>query len=172
MYHYPSLSRSIKSRLGLKRQDVDLQITLWSISYLVYMLTLFRLHLYYSLWCICCFTVAAQNDDDSEPSSTMIVHPAGQDVTLSYDLHARNETPGWMIDLTSHGVQSIANGLVAGYSANIFNNNLKIKNITINDDRSGTWYQSVILRSPIEGSHHHEVLESGNITILYVAGEY
>ena len=101
----------------------------------------------------------------------MIVHPAGQDVTLSYHLHARNETPGWMIDLTSHGVLSLANGLVAGYSANIFNNNLIIKNITINDDRSGTWYQCVTLRS-IEGSHHNEVLESGNITILYVAGEY
>ena len=114
-------------------------------------------------------TVTAQND---EPTSTMIVNPADQDVTLSYDLHPRNETPGWMIDLTSYGVQSIANGLVAGYSANIFNNNLRIiKNIMMNDDRSGTWYRCVIVRS-IEGSHDHEVLESGNITILYVAGEY
>ena len=101
----------------------------------------------------------------------MIVYPADQDFTLSYDFHARNETPGWMIDLISYGVQSIANGILAGYSANIFNNNLIIKNITINDDRSGTWYQSVILRS-IEGSHHDEVLEYGNITILHVAGEY
>ena len=100
----------------------------------------------------------------------MIVHPAGQDVTLLYDLHARNKTPGWMIGLTSYGVDSLAHGIAAGYSADLFSNNLIIKNITINDDRSGIWYQCVILRS-IEGSHHHEVVESGNITILYVAGE-
>ena len=100
----------------------------------------------------------------------MIGYP-GQDVTLSYDLDARNETPGWMIDQISHGVQSLANGFVARYSANIFNHNLIIKNITVNDDRNETWYQSVTLRS-IEGSHYHEVLERGNITILYVAGEY
>ena len=101
----------------------------------------------------------------------MIVHPAGQDVTLSYDLHARNETPGWMIDWTSYGVASLANGIAAGYSGDLFSNNLIIRNITINDDRSGTWYQCVILRST-EGSHHAEVFEYGNITILHVAGEY
>ena len=53
---------------------------------------------------------------------------------------------------------------MAGYSADGVNNNLIIKNITMNDDRSGTWYQCVILRSGA-------VVESGNITILRVAGE-
>ena len=104
----------------------------------------------------------------------MIVHPAGQDVTLSYDLHPGNEfeTPGWMIDLTSYSIGSLANGILAGrYSADLFRNNLIIKNITINDDRSGTWYQCVILRST-QGSHHDQVLKYGNITILHVAGEY
>ena len=102
----------------------------------------------------------------------MIVHPAGQDVTLSYDLHPRNETPGWIIGLTSYGVGSLANGILAGrYSADLYSYNLIIRNITINDDRSETWYQCVILRST-KGSHHHEVLEYGNITIIYVAFEY
>ena len=101
----------------------------------------------------------------------MIVHPAGQDVILSYDLHPRNETPGWMIDLTSYGVGSLANGILAGrYSADLFSNHLIIRNITINDDRSGTWYRCVILRETV-GSHRDEVLEYGNITILHVAGE-
>ena len=116
----------------------------------------------------CCFAVAAQND---EPTSTMIVHPAGQDVTLSYDLHPKNETPGWMIDLTSYGVSSLANDILAGYSADLFSNGLIIKNITINDDRSGTRYQCVILRATV-GAHYDEVLEYGNITVLYVAGEH
>ena len=69
-----------------------------------------------------------------------------------------------MIDLESYGVSSLANGLVAGYSADTRSKDLIIKNITMNDDRSGTWYQCVILRSDA-------VVESGNITILYVAGE-
>ena len=113
----------------------------------------------------CCFTVATQNDD--EPStSILIVHPH-QDVTLSYDLRPGNETPGWMTDHILYGAGSLANGILAGYSADVFTNNLIIKNIMMNDDRSGTWYQCVILRA----THHHEVLEIGNITILYVAGE-
>ena len=41
---------------------------------------------------------------------------------------------------TPYGVSSLANGLVAGYSTDGINNDLTIKNITMNDDRSGTWY--------------------------------
>ena len=110
------------------------------------------------------FTVAAQN---AQNTSTLIVHRAGQDVRLSYHLRqpSSGETPAWMIDLTSWGVSSLSNGLVVGYSADGVNNHLIIKNITMNDDRSGTWYQCVILRSGA-------VVESGNITILRVAGEY
>ena len=77
---------------------------------------------------------------------------------------SNGETPAWMIDRTSSGVSYLSNGLVAGYSADRVNNDLIIKNITMNDDRSGTWYQCVILRSGA-------VVESGNITILRVAGE-
>ena len=110
------------------------------------------------------YTVAAQN---AQNISTLIVHPAGQDVTLPYHLRqtSTGETPAWLIDQTSHGVSSLANGLVAGYSADRVNSDLIIKNITMNDDRSGTWYQCVILRSD------DTVVESGNITILRVAGE-
>ena len=109
--------------------------------------------------------MAAQNENEN--ISTLIVHAAGQDVLLSYHLRqpSAGETPAWLIDLTSFGVSSISSGFVAGYSADGINNHLIIKNITINDDRSGTWYQCVILRSDA-------VVESGNITILRVAGEY
>ena len=108
--------------------------------------------------------MAAQNENEN--ISTLIVHAAGQDVLLSYHLRqpSSGETPAWKIDLTSWGVNSLANGLEAGYSADGVNNDLIIKNITMNDDRSGTWYQCVILRSGA-------VVESGNITILHVAGE-
>ena len=50
------------------------------------------------------------------------------------------------------------------YGGDVHNNDLIIKKITMNDDRSGTWYQCVILRS-------RAVVESGNITILRDAGE-
>ena len=114
--------------------------------------------------------MAAQIDENV---SILIVHPAGQDVTLSYSglRHAFiNETSGWMIDQIPYGVGALAGGILDGrYSANQFSNNLIIKNVTANDDRSGTWYQCVIIR-PVE-YHYDEVVEYGNITILYVAGE-
>ena len=53
---------------------------------------------------------------------------------------------------------------MARYSANIHDRSLIIKNIIMNDDRSGTSYRCVILRSGA-------VVESGNKTILRVAGE-
>ena len=90
------------------------------------------------------------------------MYPAGQDVRLSYHLRqpSTGETPGWKIDLTSYGVSSLFSGFVGRrYSANIHNNDL-----IMSDDRSGTWYQCVLLRSG-------EVVENGNITILRVAGE-
>ena len=113
--------------------------------------------------------MAAQNDENA---SILIVHPAGQDVTLSYHLRlpSSDEIPGWMIDQISNGVSSIANGILGGrYSADQFSNDLIIKNITMNDDRNDTRYKCVILRLD---DFRDEVVEYGNVTILYVAGEY
>ena len=106
----------------------------------------------------------------------MIVHPAGQDVKLSYSGLRPvypNETQGWMIGIISYGVSSLFNGILDGYSADYLsrNNNLIIKNITVNDDRNDTKYRCAIL-SQFSYFYHYEVVESGNATILYVAGEY
>ena len=94
---------------------------------------------------------------------------------LSYGLHqpsaGSNEVAAWMIDNSlPHGVNSLTSGLVKGYSADIHNNNLIIKDIMMGDGRNGTEYQCVI---GIENAKTMvlEVVESCNITILHVAGE-
>ena len=67
---------------------------------------------------------------------------------------------------------------MGGYSANIFSNNLIIKNIMMNDDRNDTWYQCVIgMQAEPDGMEQESTrnlqpTEWGNITIIYVAGEY
>ena len=69
-----------------------------------------------------------------------------------------------MMGLELYGINSLANGILAGrYSVDVHSNDLIIKNITMNDDRSGTWYQCVILRSDV---FHDEVIENGNGTVL------
>ena len=81
-----------------------------------------------------------------------------------------NETATWMIGQRgSYTVNSLVNGSLNGYSADIHNNNLIIKNITKNDDRNETDYQCVI---SIATPGAFPATAKGNITILYVAGEY
>ena len=96
-------------------------------------------------------TVVADN-----PSYTvLVVHPDCKDVELSHGSCVRqrsaNETAAWMIGQRGpYTVNSLVNGSVNGYSADIHNNNLIIKNITKNDDRNETDYQCAI--SIAEGS--------------------
>ena len=109
---------------------------------------------------------------------TYIVHPTGQNVELLYGNCVRertaNESAAWMIDQRGpYTVQSIANGLVDGYSADIYNYNLIIKNIAKNDDRNGTEYRCAIsTETPDTHPGYVLAIEKGNVTTLCVAGEY
>ena len=114
------------------------------------------------------FTVAAQTE-----RITVTVHPAGQNVELIYTLRqpvgANDEVAGWIIDHSvPHGLNFLTNSGVRGYSAGLLNNNLIIKNIAMNDSRNGSEYQCVITR---EVGYNDQVVESGDIIILHVAGE-
>ena len=120
----------------------------------------------------CCFTAAAQNQ-----TTIVIVRPDGKDVTLPFGLRqavaGRNERPAWLIGTVQnpYGVNALAGNILAGYSVHILNNSLIIKNIRMNDDRNETEYQSVI-GTPGTVPGVLDVVEGGNITILYVAGKY
>ena len=137
--------------------------------------------LYVNNWCYTYmyvdfyFTVAAHEDP-----TTLTVHPDGQNVELLCDLHRQpsenDSVVGWIIGQSQpEGVSALANGLVAGYDANIFNNNLIIRNIIMNDSRNETWYQCVIGTQGDVMDHDStrtlQPTEWGNITVLYVAGE-
>ena len=121
------------------------------------------------------FIVAAQQDEHHP--TIVIVHPYGQDVTLPFGLLQaamdRDERAAWIIgnvyDL--YEINSLTNGILAGYSADLHNNNLIIKNIRMNDSRNNTEYQSVI-GTPGTVPGTLDVAESGNVTILYVASKY
>jgi len=77
-----------------------------------------------------------------------------------------NEKVAWIIaDGGPYGANELHGGILAGYSADIRNNNLIVQNIVINDGRNGTGYQCVII---LQG----KTVRSGNLTILYVAGKY
>ena len=121
------------------------------------------------------FTVAAQQDE--RHTIIVIVRPDGQDVTLPFGLRqaviGRDERPAWLLGVVRvpYGVTSLVNGILTGYSADLHNNNLIIKSIRMNDSRNGTEYQSVI-GTPGSVPNTLDVVESGNITILYVAGKY
>ena len=69
-----------------------------------------------------------------------------------------------------YGANSLTNGLVDGYSADLYNYNLIMQSIRKNDDRNGTEYQCMIIQGQFPGVI--QVLERGDVTILYVAGEY
>ena len=121
------------------------------------------------------FVVAAQQDEHH--TIIVIVHPDGQDVTLPFGLRqavsGRNETSAWLIGNVQdpYGVNALVNGILTGYSADLHNDNLIIKNIRMDDDRNDTEYQSVI-GTPGTVPNTLDVVENGNITILYVAGKY
>ena len=67
-----------------------------------------------------------------------------------------------------YGTNSLQNGIVTGYSANL-KNNLIVKNIMMNDVRNNTEYRCVIITT--QGTTTITIRQS-DPTILYVAGEY
>ena len=103
-----------------------------------------------------------------EGPGTVIVRPAGQDVELLCSV----ATPGtpqvgvtWIINFNRHGVSSLANGILDGYSADINSSNLIVKNIVMNDNRNNTEYMCVVIMSD-------RVVNDSDPIFLYVAGEY
>ena len=69
-----------------------------------------------------------------------------------------------------YGVNAIQNGIATGYTTTLGSNNLIVENIMMNDDRNGSEYQCVIATED-EVTMLLQPIESGNVTILYVAGE-
>ena len=99
----------------------------------------------------------------------VIIHPAGQDVELpcSVAMPGTNQ-PGitWEIAFNHYGVSSLNSGRLPGYSADLHNSSLIVKNIVMNDNRNNSEYRCDIRMSG-------EIVNDGNTTlVLYVAGEY
>ena len=105
---------------------------------------------------IAIFTVDAQN--------IVIAHP-GLDVELLCDVTGAGLI-AWRINGSSptHTLNDLSIGLVANH--NINGRNILVEDIMMNDIRNGSQYQCVILQNP------PNLDIEGNITILYVAGEY
>ena len=119
------------------------------------------------------FYLIADTQEAKDPT-IVIVYPDGQDVELLCGLRrpSGNESAAWTIDQAGpYGVNSLANGILDGYSADLLSNNLLIKNITTNDDRNNTEYQCVTF-TPGTFVGDEQIVESGDVIILYVAGEY
>ena len=114
----------------------------------------------------CYFIVAAQ-----QHYSTVIAHP-GQDVELLCDVTpSGNGSVAWVINrMPPHELPAIRGGTVSGYTSDLGSNNLLVTNITMDDDRNDTEHQCVI---GISGVFQNalQVIERGNVSILYVAGE-
>ena len=112
-------------------------------------------------------TVAAR---EAKGPGIVIARP-GEDVELLCTLHIPSTTQhaiAWIINHIPHGVQSIINGILDGYSADVYySSNLIVQNIVMNDDRNDTEYQCVIL---ITGTT--TILNRSDVTFLYVAGKY
>ena len=107
------------------------------------------------------FTVTAP-----EGSRIVTVHPAGQDVELLCSVRGL-EGIAWLINFNGpYGVNSLHNGILKGYSANIVTNNLIVENIMMNDVRNNTEYRCGLNTQKVS-----TILASDPI-ILYVAGEY
>ena len=89
--------------------------------------------------------------------------------TLRQPVGANNEAAGWIIHHSlPRGISFLVNGGVDGYSAGLLNNNLIIKNIAMNDIRNDSEHQCVIYRAD---GFYDQVVERGDIIILFVAGE-
>ena len=115
----------------------------------------------------CYFIVVAQ-----QGSSTVIAHP-GQDVELLCDVTpSGNGSVAWMINNKGpHGLSAIRNDIVPGYTNKLLTTSLIIESIMMDDDRNDTEHQCVIGISDAETMTLQPV-ESGIVTILYVAGEW
>ena len=108
-------------------------------------------------------TVAAQQD-----VNIVIAHP-GQDVEILCDVTPSGSlTAAWVIDMALYTIQRLHNGILTGYSTN--GNNLIIENIMMNDDRNVTEYSCVTV--PVSQQSVADIIDEGDPTILYVAGEY
>ena len=114
----------------------------------------------------CYFIVVAQ-----QGFSIVIAHP-GQDVELLCDVTpSGNGSVSWVINgMGPHGLNSISNGIVPGYTNNLGATSLIIKSIMMDDDRNDTEHQCVIGISDAE-TMTLQLVERSNVTILYVAGE-
>ena len=113
---------------------------------------------------ICTYVVIAQ---EPKGPGTVIIHPARQDVELLCSV-AILGTPQygvtWIINFNHYGVSSLANGVLDGYSADIVNSNLIVKNIVMNDNRNNTEFRCVIIMSD-------RIVNDSDPIFLYVAGE-
>jgi len=99
-----------------------------------------------------------------------VVHP-GQDVELlctfnDLVLSSNALEVIWEINQKKCGINKIRNDLVPGYSANVDNANIIVKNIMMNDSRNGTEYRCVLFNNM--GTR----LDESDPIILYIAGEY
>ena len=122
---------------------------------------------YVSVYFITLRAVAAQ-----EGPGVVIVQPAGQDVELLCNVTIVTElndieTTEWLVNHTGpHRPNALLDGQSPGYTLNN-NNNLIVKNITMNDVRNNTEYQcAIITRGTMPKKHWSD------LTILYVSGEY
>ena len=117
---------------------------------LVVCIVLIRTLIYYL------FTVAAQD---------IVISIPGQDVELMCDV-GTGPTVLWRINESSstHPLNDLFNGAVAGHSAS--GSNIVIQNIMMNDVRNGSQYRCEVSQLPPDPNI------IGNVTIMYVAGEY
>ena len=75
-----------------------------------------------------------------------------------------DEGTAWRINGTLHLLSELFAGVVAGH--NVSGRNLVVEDIIMNDVRNGSQYQCEITQIPPDPNI------VGNLTILYVAGEY
>ena len=99
------------------------------------------------------FTVVAQD---------IVIARPGQNVEVMCDVDGTEENTLWRINGSSSFVslRGLSNGSILGHS--ISGRNIVVKDIMMNDVRNGSRYECIVFSSPIT---------SGNVTILYVAGE-
>ena len=123
---------------------------------------------YDSVLPICKFTVTAQ-----EGPGIVIAHP-GQDVELLCTVteDSTTLTEGWLVNNAGpYRISALRSGILIRHNASLDGGNLLVKNITMNDNRSGSEYICVIV--PAEGMITlNDIIHESDPTILYVAGEY
>ena len=103
------------------------------------------------------FPGGAQNID-----ITHIALP-GYNVELPCDVDGQEESTVWQINGTSHLLNDLFAGAVAGHS--LSGRNIVVEDIMMNDVRNGNQYRCVVLQTPPTPNI------MGSLTALYVAGE-